>query len=212
MGAIWQHGLSAFRDWANWRKLEPCLRSAIAARDLDMAACYCDRYPMTAVTAVIAPIIREMKASQGLGLSQLARIKRAWRSASKTQLSRLSAPIKYLQAVALVSPLAALCVIALDAAQYYEGPHHCFAPVEIALASNLPLLIGALSISVLCFLVQQNVERRVRELRRIIDDLATDLIVSFLEDGGKAVVAAYHAGKWMQTGDARSARDLGVPP
>src|SRR5262249_1403527 len=119
MVAIWQHGLSTFHDSTNWRKLEPCLRSAIAARDLGMAACYCDRYPMTAVTAVITPMIREMKASQELGVSQLARIKRVWRSTSRAQLSRLSAPIKYLQALALVAPLAALCVIALEASLYY---------------------------------------------------------------------------------------------
>jgi len=189
MVAIWQHGLSTFHDSTNWRKLEPCLRSAIAARDLGMAACYCDRYPMTAVTAVITPMIREMKASQELGVSQLARIKRVWRSTSRAQLSRLSAPIKYLQALALVAPLAALCVIALEASLYYFQD---FAP-------DLNILIGALWISVLCFLIQQNVEARVRELKRIIDDLATDLIVSFLEDGGKAAVHTYQAGKWMQT-------------
>src|SRR5215467_4530645 len=146
MRGIRQYGLATFRDWASWRRLEPGLRAAIAARDLDMAACYCDRYPMTAVTAVITPMIREMRASPWLGVSQLARVKRVWRTTSRAQLSRLSAPVKYLQTVSLVAPLAALCAISLDAAQYYQGPPHCFAPVEIGLAPDLGVLIGALSI------------------------------------------------------------------
>ena len=199
MRAIWQHSLSAFRDWASWRKLEPSLRMAIAARDLDMAACYCDRYRMTLVTPVITSIIREMRASAGKDISQLAAIKRVWRSASRTQLSTLTAPIKYLRSAAAISPLAALSAIALDAAGYYQGPPHCFAPVEAGILFDLPILIIALSISVLCFLVQQNIDHRAKELQRITDDLATDLIVSFLEDGGRARLPAYNPGRWMQT-------------
>jgi hypothetical protein len=198
MIAVWQHGLSSFRDWATWRKLEPGLRTAIAARDLDMAACYCDRYRMTAVSPVITSIIREMKESSEPGISQLARIKRIWRSVGRAHLSRLRAPIKYLHAVAVAFPLGALCAFAFELAPYYQGPAHSFATVESVILSDSPILIVALSISVLCSLLEQVIETRALELKRIIDDLATDLVIAFVEDGGKAALPAYKAGSWRQ--------------
>ena len=205
MIAVWQHSLSSFRDRATWRKLEPGLRTAIAARDLDMAACYCDRYRMTAVSPVITSIIREMKESSEPGISQLARIKRIWRSVTRAHLSKLTTPIKYLHAATVVFPGWALCVIAFDLALYYQGPPHSSAPVESQILSDSPVLIVSFSISILCSLLQQAIEARVLELKRIIDDLATDLIIAFVEDGGKAALPAYQPGNWMRSGDTGAA-------
>ena len=205
MIAVWQLGLETFRDWASWRKLEPGLRTAIAARDLDIAACYCDRYRMTAVSPVISSIIREMKDSCEAGVSQLARIKRIWRSVSRAQLLRLSAPIKYLHAASVAFPLGALCAIAFDLAQYYQGPPRSLASVESLILSDSPILIAALSISVLCSLLQQVIETRVLELKRIIDDLATDLVIAFVEHGGNATLPAYQAGNWIQSVETAAA-------
>jgi hypothetical protein len=202
--AIWQYGLSAFRDWASWRKLEPSLRAAIANRDVDMAVCYCDRYRMAAVTPVIKSIIQEMRASTGVSVPQLARIRRAWRGASKAQLSKLTRPIRFLQTAAFVLPLTALSAIALDAAQSFQDPHF-LASVEAPVASDLPFLIVALSISVVAFLLQKNMELRARILERVIDDLATDLIISFLENGEKAATKAYQPGKWIRFDEIQAA-------
>jgi len=201
MTAVGQLGLSTFRDRATWRKLEPGLRTAIAARDLDMAACYCDRYRMTAVSPVITSIIREMKEPSEPGIAQLARIKRIWRSVSRAHLSRLTAPIKYLQAAALVFPVGALCAIAFDLALYYQDSPHKFAPVESRVLADSPILIVALSISVLSSLLQHCIEARVLDLKRTIDDLATDLIIAFVEDRGQAAPPAYQAGNWMRSGE-----------
>jgi hypothetical protein len=79
--AIWHYGLSTFRDWASWRKLEPGLRAAIANRDLDLAAWYCDRYRIAAVTPAISSIILEIKTSTVASVAALARVRRAWRAA-----------------------------------------------------------------------------------------------------------------------------------
>ena len=198
MRAIWQCGFSTLRDWASWRKLEPGLRMAIANKDLDMAACYCHRYEMAAVTPAVISIIREMKASTEAGLSQLARIKRTCQPARRAQLSKVTAPVKYLQTAVFVFPLAAFSAIAFDLTQYFQGPPHCFAPVEALIAADSPLLIIALSISVLGFFLQQNMEARARELERLIDDLATDLIISFLDDGKRCAATTYQPGKWIQ--------------
>jgi hypothetical protein len=160
---------------------------------------------MTAVTPAITSIIREMKGSTEGGTPQLARIKWAWRSASRAHLSKLTAPIKWLQAVSVVFPLAALTAIALDAAQFFQGPHRCFSPVESDMAGDLSLFIVALWVSIFSFLVQQNIEARARELDRVIDELATDLVISFLEDGGKPALACYHPGKWMQIEGTKAA-------
>jgi hypothetical protein len=205
MTVVGHLGLAAFRDWASWRKLEPGLRAAIAARDFDLAACYCDRYPTAVVSPVITSIIREMKHPGEAGISQLVRIKRAWRSATRAKLSKLTAPIKYLHAITVALPLAALCIIAFDLALYYQGPPHCFAPVEFNILSDFPILIAALSIAVLSSLLQQGIEARVLELKRTIDDLATDMILSFVESGGKLALPAYKAGNWKQSEDTSAA-------
>jgi hypothetical protein len=195
--AIWRYSLSAFHDWASWRKLEPGLRAAIANRDLDLAAWYCDRYRIAAVTPAISSIILEIKTSTVATVAALARVKRAWRAASRTHLSKLTAPIKYFQVAAFVFPLAALTAIAVDLAQYFQDPIHRYVTITSRVASSLPLLILSLAVSVLCFVFQQCMEARAQELKRIIDDLATALVLSFLDGENRRGPAAYQPGSWM---------------
>jgi hypothetical protein len=109
-----------------------------------------------------------------------------------------------LQLAAFVLPLAALTTIAVDLAQYFQGPPHCFAPIESRVASNLPFLIVSLAVAVLCFLFQQCVEARAQEQKRVIDDLATDLILSFLDNGKRSVPAPYQPGRWRHSNETDS--------
>jgi len=61
-----------------------------------------------------------------------------------------------------------------------------------------------LLIAVLCILFQQCLEARAHELKRLIDDLATDLIISFLDAGNKSAAAPYQPGTWMRLSEFQS--------